>query len=256
MSKQFISHTNSVLSKHVTNNSKLYCNTYKICVNNNIKHLFTYSNQHIQYNSFNKEQQQQYQLSFQPLHQMLKYNHCRFQYTQSNTAINSTQPSNGIESSSITNNTNSTVSQNNNNTNTINNNTTTLTQQQQQQSTTTTVDTQYNWFDPPHPSQLPKNSSSYYIEYLTICIIFAICGSTAVYLIRPLIQSLFNIQGTLRDGPNTYRILYILLLSPSYYVVLYILSRLTNRRIYFEPMIKRMWGRLLPKSASQKLFKN
>ena len=112
----------------------------------------------------------------------------------------------------------------------------------------------YNWFDPPHPNQLPKKSYQFYLEWFTICIIFGITGSSAVYLIRPIITHLTGLSGTLRDGPNSYRLLYILLLSPSYYIVLFGISRLSNRRKFFDPMILKTWGRLIPQQYKHKLF--
>ncbi|KAI9297351.1 hypothetical protein K502DRAFT_323337 [Neoconidiobolus thromboides FSU 785] len=83
--------------------------------------------------------------------------------------------------------------------------------------------------------------------------IFAITGSTSVYISRPLLNNLFGLKGSLKEGPWSYRISSVLLGLPTYSLLLFTFSNLFGKNVYFYPILKRMWSRFLPKKWSNKL---
>ena len=62
-------------------------------------------------------------------------------------------------------------------------------------------------------------------EALIVCCVFAITGSTSVGLVRPALKRL-GIEGTLWDGPNSYRLLSVIAVSPIYACILLLTVRL------------------------------
>ena len=64
------------------------------------------------------------------------------------------------------------------------------------------------------------------IEAAVLFCVFGITGSSSVALVRPALKSTLGIEGTLIEGPNSYRILSVLLVSPIYAVILLTVVRL------------------------------
>ena len=60
-------------------------------------------------------------------------------------------------------------------------------------------------------------------------------------------------QGTLRNGPNSFRLMYVLLVPPIYSILLVCLGTLVGRRKYFTKVALRMWWRISPASVVSKL---
>jgi hypothetical protein len=98
------------------------------------------------------------------------------------------------------------------------------------------------------PRQMPpKYTMKWYLEMLLICTVFAITGSSSMFLVRPSIKEIFQIDGTLIDGPWSYRILCIVILMPAYSCLLLTFGTLAGRYSYFKPFVIRMWSRFIPK---------
>ena len=79
-------------------------------------------------------------------------------------------------------------------------------------------------------------------------LVFSITGSLSLYLVRPLLSSVLGLQGSMRDGPWSYRILTLLLVPPAYSLMLVTIGTAVGRHVYFKRVALRMWGRLLPSS--------
>ena len=84
-------------------------------------------------------------------------------------------------------------------------------------------------------------------------IIFGITGSTAVSLIRPTINKVLGIEGSLIDGPNSYRVFSLLFISPFYAITLFVVGTAFGRHAYFAKMAKKILGRFLPSKMKEKI---
>jgi hypothetical protein len=84
--------------------------------------------------------------------------------------------------------------------------------------------------------------------------VFGVTGSSSVYFVRPAVEKVFGIKGTLIDGPNEYRIVSLLCVSPIYALILGVTGTLAGRHTYFAKMSAKILGRFLPKKASEKLL--
>jgi hypothetical protein len=96
-------------------------------------------------------------------------------------------------------------------------------------------------------------SASWLWDKFIICLVFALAGSSVVFLVRPFIKNVLKIEGSLVSGPNSFRVLYILLVTPIYSTVLITTGTIFGRRAFFMNVVKRMWGRILPQSIVDKL---
>jgi len=74
-----------------------------------------------------------------------------------------------------------------------------------------------------------------------------------VYLVRPLLRKV-GLEGTLRNGPNSYRVGYVCIMMPSYSTILLCVGALFGRYQYFRRVVLRMYGRFLPASLRNKIF--
>lgn len=85
-------------------------------------------------------------------------------------------------------------------------------------------------------------------------VVFGITGSLSVLAVRPSLKSIFGIEGTLIDGPNSYRAMCILCVSPMYAAVLLAIGTLSGRHNYFAKMSMKILGRFLPKKVIHKVI--
>ena len=74
-----------------------------------------------------------------------------------------------------------------------------------------------------------------------------------MFFIRPCLNYL-GIEGSLIDGPNSYRILSVLLISPAYAALLITIGTLAGRHNFFAKMAMHTLGRFLPKKVSSKIL--
>ena len=63
---------------------------------------------------------------------------------------------------------------------------------------------------------------------------------------RFLLNSILHLEGSVYSGPWSYRIAYLLLISPLYSITLVAVGTLFGRHVYFKQRVLRMWGHLLP----------
>lgn len=83
-------------------------------------------------------------------------------------------------------------------------------------------------------------------HYLIIFLVFGITGSLAVLLSNFVLSKAFGLNGSLVSGPWSFRIAYVLLIPPSYSVMLVIVGSLLGKHQFFKRRVLRMWGFLLP----------
>jgi hypothetical protein len=97
----------------------------------------------------------------------------------------------------------------------------------------------------PHWMKDPK-------EGVIACIIFGITGTTSAFALRPVISKLFGIEGSLKDGPNSYRLMSLLCISPVFAVMLGVLGTVGGRHPFFAKMSFKLLGRFFPKTVLHK----
>jgi hypothetical protein len=91
-------------------------------------------------------------------------------------------------------------------------------------------------------------------EGLVAILVFGITGTTSAFLVRPTVEKVFGLKGSLLEGPNSYRVVSLLCLSPVYAVLLGIIGTLAGRHVFFAAQGAKIFGRFLPKSMSSKLL--
>lgn len=84
------------------------------------------------------------------------------------------------------------------------------------------------------------------LHYGLVILVFGITGSLAVLLSKLLLNRAFGLDGSLISGPWSFRVAYVLLIPPSYSVMLVIVGTLLGKREFFLRRVLRMWGFLLP----------
>lgn len=107
----------------------------------------------------------------------------------------------------------------------------------------------WNWTTQERP-HWTKNAK----ESIIACTIFAFTGSFTLVAVRPALKTVVGVEGTLWDGPNEYRVLSILCISPVYSLVLLMTGTLLGRHRFFANMSMKIWGRMLPKSVTNSLL--
>ncbi|KAF9936596.1 hypothetical protein BGZ67_002186 [Mortierella alpina] len=88
-------------------------------------------------------------------------------------------------------------------------------------------------------------SVNWWLEWTIIIFVFSVTGSSTMLVVKPVLKAL-GLTGSIIAGPWTFRIIYIILTLPIYSCMLLLVSSLFCRRLYFENLLIRMWGRLLP----------
>lgn len=90
------------------------------------------------------------------------------------------------------------------------------------------------------------------VEAAIVFGVFGVTGSTSVALVRPALGNL-GLNGTMVDGPWSYRIGSVLLVSPMYACVLMGVGTIAGRHRYFASMSRRILGRFVPPALRTKL---
>ncbi|MEE8518541.1 MAG: DUF6787 family protein [Dehalococcoidia bacterium] len=84
------------------------------------------------------------------------------------------------------------------------------------------------------------------LHYVVVILVFGITGTLAVLLSKVLLNEAFGLDGSLVAGPWSFRVAYVLLIPPSYSVMLVIVGSLLGKREFFLKRVLRMWGFLPP----------
>ena len=79
--------------------------------------------------------------------------------------------------------------------------------------------------------------------------VFGITGSTSVAVVRPALKRVFGIEGSMKEGPNSYRVTSIVAVSPIYATLLVTFGTLAGRHRFFANMAHKIFGRFLPSFA-------
>ena len=79
--------------------------------------------------------------------------------------------------------------------------------------------------------------------------VFGVTGSTSVKLVRPTLKKTVGMEGSIRDGPWSYRVTSLVCVSPIYATLLVSFGTIAGRHRYFAGMSYKIFGRFLPQSA-------
>ena len=71
-----------------------------------------------------------------------------------------------------------------------------------------------------------------------------------------LLKGVMNLEGDIWSGPWSYRIAYLLLITPSYSLILVAVGTLLGKHSYFKQRVLRTWGYLLPKHLYRRIVSN
>eukprot|EP00605_Chrysophyceae_sp_TOSAG23-4_P002212 GSChrysophyteH1.ASY1.ANO1.2451.1 assembled CDS len=89
-------------------------------------------------------------------------------------------------------------------------------------------------------------------EAAVLFCVFGLTGSSSVGLVRPCLYKL-GLEGSLKDGPNSYRVISILSVTPIYSVILFTLGTLSGRHAYFASQWRKIFTRFIPSKAVDKI---
>jgi hypothetical protein len=90
------------------------------------------------------------------------------------------------------------------------------------------------------------------VEAAVLFCVFGVTGSSSVAFVRPALKKV-GIDGTLLDGPWSYRIASVLIISPIYACILVTVGTLSGRHIFFANMGRKILSRFMPSSAASKI---
>ena len=107
------------------------------------------------------------------------------------------------------------------------------------------------------PKPMPERYSfAWYKEVALICTVFGITGSSTMILVRPAVKDVLGIQGSFRDGPWSYRICSIVIMSPIYATLLVAVGTVFGRHAYFRHFSVKIFSRFgIPPELMDKNWK-
>jgi hypothetical protein len=109
-------------------------------------------------------------------------------------------------------------------------------------STSSTSTTFLQRFLGPKPMP-PQNTFHWYIEMTLLCTVFAISGTTTMVLVRPAVSNILGLHGSMKDGPWSYRLCSIFIMTPIYPIVLVSVGTIFGRHAYFRHFGVKMFTR-------------
>ena len=89
-------------------------------------------------------------------------------------------------------------------------------------------------------------------EAAVVFTVFGVTGTSTLFVVRPCLKFV-GIEGTMTEGPNSYRVLSVLLISPAYACMLMALGTLAGRHAFFASMSRKLLGRFFPASVLNKV---
>ena len=83
--------------------------------------------------------------------------------------------------------------------------------------------------------------------------VFGVTGSTSVAMVRPTLKSTFGLEGSMREGPWSYRITSLVAVSPIYASLLVTFGTLAGRHRFFAYMATKIFGRFVPRAIMDRI---
>ena len=95
-----------------------------------------------------------------------------------------------------------------------------------------------------------------WLHYAVIITAFSVTGFISVLFSQFLLKGVMNLDGGVWSGPWSYRIVYLLLIPPSYSLVLVAVGTLLGKHSYFKQRVLRTWGQLIPRGVYRRMVSN
>ena len=117
----------------------------------------------------------------------------------------------------------------------------------------------YGGTSPTRPAVARKHGDALYallpraLHRVVLIFVFGITGSSSVHLVRPALKSTIGLEGSMRDGPWSYRITSILAVSPIYATLLVTFGTVAGRHRFFARMASNIFGRFLPNAVIRRV---
>jgi len=92
---------------------------------------------------------------------------------------------------------------------------------------------------------LEQYSTDWWRDRLMILLVFSLTGTTVVRIVRPFLNKVVGLQGSLWAGPWKFRLIYVCCTMPTYSCVLILIGTIFGRHLYFRNFAARMWSRIL-----------
>jgi len=94
------------------------------------------------------------------------------------------------------------------------------------------------------PKPMPERwSAAWYREMVLVCTVFAITGSSTMVLVRPAVSNGLGLKGSMKDGPWSFRICSLVVMTPIYATLLVLVGTVFGRHAYFRHFSVKMWSR-------------
>jgi len=101
----------------------------------------------------------------------------------------------------------------------------------------------------------PRGTPKWYGEMVLICTVFAITGSSTMVMVRPAVSNVLGLKGSLKDGPWSYRICSLVIMTPLYASLLVVVGTIFGRHAYFRHFSVKMFSRFgIPPELVDKNF--
>ena len=89
----------------------------------------------------------------------------------------------------------------------------------------------------------PRWTLRWYGEMVLICTVFAITGTSTMVLVRPAVSDVLGLKGSFKEGPWSYRICSLVIMTPVYASLLVCVGTLFGRHAYFRFFAVKMFSR-------------
>ena len=94
------------------------------------------------------------------------------------------------------------------------------------------------------PKEMPPRwTLRWYGEMVLICTVFAITGTSTMVLVRPAVSGVLGLKGSFKEGPWSYRICSLVIMTPVYASLLVCVGTLFGRHAYFRFFAVKMFSR-------------
>jgi hypothetical protein len=101
----------------------------------------------------------------------------------------------------------------------------------------------------------PRNTAKWYFEMVLLCTVFAITGTSTMVLVRPAVSEILGLKGSLKDGPWSYRLCSLIIMTPLYAINLVFVGTIFGRHFYFRHFAVKMFSRFgIPPELMDKNF--
>mmetsp|Transcript_152 Transcript_152/g.373 ORF Transcript_152/g.373 Transcript_152/m.373 type:complete len:193 (-) Transcript_152:359-937(-) len=89
----------------------------------------------------------------------------------------------------------------------------------------------------------PRWTMAWYREVTLICTVFAITGTSTMVLVRPAVSKGLGLKGSFKEGPWSFRICSLVVMTPIYATLLVCVGTVFGRHHYFRHFSVKMWSR-------------